>query len=252
MLLSVVALVIGAILGLLGRGSLRHLTTWRLRSWWLVVAGAALQLAAERSTLGGAGIVVLLAGYGCLVVFAIRNVLLIGMGVAAVGLVANVTVVAANRAMPVSPGAVVAAGIASSGQLGEISYGPRHRLERRGDRLMFLDDRLPVPALNQVLSIGDLIVAFGVADVAAHLVRRPRRRRLTWQRPRYHLAPPGWDEEPARSVGWTGHDLQVAVERIENGPGDGLAQTPSIRQAPATLTAERIAQDHQDTRTKVG
>ncbi len=176
--LSILALLLGGTIGLLLGGNLRHLATWHLRSWWLLVPGVLAQIAADRSTLAGLGTVTLLVGYGCLLVFAWRNVLLVGMGLVAVGLVANLAVITVDGGMPVHPAAVVAAGIAAPNQLADIGYGHRHHLESGGDHVTFLDDRLPLGALHQVLSIGDLILFVGVADVAANLVRRPRRRRV--------------------------------------------------------------------------
>lgn len=186
--LSALALVVGGVVGLILGGDLRHLATWRLRSWWLLVPGVFGQIAADHWHLAGLGTVVLLAAYLCLLVFAGRNILLVGMGVVAVGLVANVAVITVDRGMPVHPAAVVRAGIATPGQLAAVSYGRRHHLETGGDHVTFLDDRLPVGAAHQVLSIGDLILFVGVADVAANLIRRPRRRRATSVRRSYAVA----------------------------------------------------------------
>jgi hypothetical protein len=169
--------------GLALGGDVRHVATWRLRSWWLLVPGVLGQIAADRWHLAGLGIVVLLAAYGCLLVFAARNILLVGMGVVAVGLLANLTVITVNGGMPVHPAAVVQAGLATPEQLADVAYGRRHHPETGKDHLTFLDDRLPLAPVHQVLSIGDLILAFGMGDMIANLVRHPRRRRATWDRP---------------------------------------------------------------------
>ncbi|MDQ6837788.1 MAG: DUF5317 domain-containing protein [Actinomycetota bacterium] len=181
--LSILALLLGGTIGLLLGGNLRHLATWHLRSWWLLVPGVLAQIAADRSTLAGLGTVTLLVGYGCLLVFAWRNVLLVGMGLVAVGLVANLAVIAVDGGMPVHPPAVVRAGIATPARLASVGYGHWHHIESGSDHLSFLDDRLPVGAFHQVLSFGDLLLCVGVTDVVANLVRRPRRRRATWIRP---------------------------------------------------------------------
>lgn len=183
--LSALALVLGGALGLVLGGDVRHLATWRLRSWWLLVPGVLGQVAADRWRLGGLGAVVLLAAYLCLLVFVGRNILLVGMGVVAVGLVANLAVITVDGGMPVHPAAVVRAGIAAPDRLAAVGYGRRHHPETGSDHLTLLDDRLPLPAVHQVLSIGDLILFVGVADVATNLIRRPRRRRATWVRPSY-------------------------------------------------------------------
>lgn len=198
--LSALALVVGGVVGLILGGDLRHLATWRLRSWWLLVPGVFAQIAADRWHLAGLGTVVLLAAYLCLLVFAGRNILLVGMGVVAVGLVANVAVITADGGMPVHPAAVVRAGIAAPGQLAAVSYGRRHHLETGRDHVTFLDDRLPLGAAHQVLSIGDLILFVGVADVTANLIRRPRRRRATSVRPSYAVAATTGPPAPERGM----------------------------------------------------
>ena len=188
---SALALAVGGFLGLILGGDVRHLATWRLRSWWLLVPGVFGQLAADRWGLGGLGTVVLLGAYVCLLLFVVRNILLVGMGVVAVGLVANLAVITVDGGMPVHPSAVVRAGIAGPDQLAAVGYGRRHHLETGGDHITFLDDRLPLRAVHQVLSVGDLILFVGVGDVAANLIRRPRRRRATWVRPSYGPAATG-------------------------------------------------------------
>ena len=198
--ISALALVLGGVFGLLIGGDLRHLATWRLRSWWLLVPGVFGQVAADRWHLADLGTVVLLAAYLCLLVFAGRNILLVGMGVVAVGLVANVAVITVDGGMPIHPTAVVRAGIAAPDQLAAVSYGRRHHLETGGDHLTFLDDRLPLGVAHQVLSIGDLILFVGVADVAANLIRRPRRRRVTWVRRSYSVAPTTGPPTPERGM----------------------------------------------------
>ncbi|MDQ6784264.1 MAG: DUF5317 family protein [Actinomycetota bacterium] len=177
-LFSLVALLLGGVIGAVLGGDVRHLTTWRLRSWWLLIPGVAAQIAADRWHLAGLDAAIGAGSYLCLLAFVWRNVLLVGMGVVAVGLVANLAVITVDGGMPVHPAAVVAAGIAAPNQLADIGYGHRHHLESGGDHVTFLDDRLPLGALHQVLSIGDLILFVGVADVAANLVRRQRRRRV--------------------------------------------------------------------------
>jgi hypothetical protein len=181
--LSALALLLGGVVGLALGGSIRHLATWRFRSWWLLGPGLLGEIAADRWHLAGLGTVVLLAAYGCLLLFVARNILLVGMGVVAVGLLTNLAVITVNSGMPVHSAALVKAGIAAPDQLAAVAYGRRHHPETGGDHLTFLDDRLPLGTVHQVLSIGDLILAVGMGDVIANLVRHPRRRRATWDPP---------------------------------------------------------------------
>ena len=83
---------------------------------------------------------------------------------------------ALNGGMPVRPSAVVAAHLASPLTEPLLGYGHRHHRERPGDRLAFLADIIPIPEFHEVVSFGDLILAVGVADTAAHLTHAGRRR----------------------------------------------------------------------------
>jgi hypothetical protein len=169
------ALVAGAVIGLAAGGRPRFLAGHRLRAWWLVLVGFGLQVATDRFPAGWWGTPMVLAGATALLVFAALNWHLVGIGVVAVGLVANAVVIGVNGGMPVRPRAVVAAHIASAALEPTIGYGPRHHREGADDRLALLSDIIPLAPFHQVVSIGDLILAVGVAATIAHLLRpKPR------------------------------------------------------------------------------
>lgn len=170
------ALAIGAAIGLVTGGRWQNLAGHQVVAWWLVVVGLALPLAMDRVDLGALGTAVVLVGDAALLVFCALNSQLIGLGIVAVGVAANAVVIGVNGAMPVRPGAVVAAQLASPATEPRLGYGHRHRRERPSDRLVFLADTIPVPELHEVVSFGDLILAVGVADAAAHLTHAGRRR----------------------------------------------------------------------------
>jgi hypothetical protein len=106
--------------------------------------------------------------------------------------------------MPVDPGAVVSAGIASPVTLPAVRYGPTHHRQTDGDHLLALDDRLPVPWGHLILSLGDVVLAAGIADVAAHLLQ---------PRPRYAYRARRWRPEPSQRP----PDLQPASGRDGTG-----------------------------------
>jgi hypothetical protein len=114
----------------------------------------------------------MLLGYACLLGFAASNRSLVGIGVVAVGLAANALVIGINGGMPVRASAVIDAHIADPEGLSRVNYGHRHHLESSGDKLTFLGDIIPLQPLHAVVSFGDLILAFGVADLAGHLLHR--------------------------------------------------------------------------------
>jgi hypothetical protein len=183
MLLTVAALLLGAAVGLATGGKLRYAARRHIRWWGLIVAGFALQLASDRWLSGFPGYLALIAGPICLLVWAARNTRLAGVWIAALGVLANLAVISVDRGMPVERGALVSAGIVATGTEVISVSGHRHHVVRSGDHLRFLDDRIPVSVAHEVVSVGDVILAVGVAVVVVQLlwyqaryqrVRRPR------------------------------------------------------------------------------
>ena len=194
MVLVVVALVAGAAVGLAVGGRPRHLDTHPVAWPWLLAAGVLLEVVAGRWHLPGGSAWATVAGGACLFGFALRNIVLTGMGIVAAGLLVNLAVIGLDRGMPVDPGAVVSAGITVPAALPGVRYGPTHHRQATGDHLLALDDRLPIPPAHVVVSLGDVILAAGIADVVAHLLQpRPRYApRARFWRP----GPPAADETP--------------------------------------------------------
>jgi hypothetical protein len=162
MSLVVVALAAGLAAGLLRGGKFRHLARARLSGVGLLLAGAACEFAAGWVD-GWAGAALLLSGYLLLIAFALRNAATTGMLLAAVGLIANLTVISVDRGMPVR-------GVPASS-----TYGWRHHGERPGDRFIGLADVVRVRPLGETVSAGDIVLSVGVATVVATLMRPPRR-----------------------------------------------------------------------------
>src|SRR5438874_333345 len=107
MLFTAIALGAGVISGLVTGGSLRQLGQRRFRLWPLLPAGVILQLPfLDGLRFGG-----LLASYAFLLVFALANLHMVGMGLVVIGIAMNVVPIAVNRGMPVDRDAVVAAHI---------------------------------------------------------------------------------------------------------------------------------------------
>lgn len=163
MSLVALALVAGVLAGLLLGGRLRHVAGTRLRSVGLLLGGAVAEFAGSRWGDGAVGTGILIAGYLLLVGFALRNLAITGMVLVAMGLLANLTVVALNGGMPVR------------GLPAGTTYGPRHHGQRPGDRLTGLADVVHLPALGEIVSPGDLVLGLGVATVVVTLMRPSRR-----------------------------------------------------------------------------
>src|SRR3954447_24868685 len=171
MVFTALAAGAGLLIGLLSGGSLRRLGDRRFLLWPLLPVGVILQLPFV-DRLGFAG---LLLSYACLLVFAVANMRLVGMGLVAAGIALNMIPIALNRGMPVDRDAVVAAHITSNEGLRDLEVDRKHHLHRRGDRAMVIADTIPVAPVKEVVSFGDVVLAVGGADVLYHLMR-PRLR----------------------------------------------------------------------------
>jgi hypothetical protein len=176
-----IALVVGLVLGLVLGGRPRNVGLRPLRGSMALVCAVLLQAAPQLLDVSGTtGLACVLVSYAMLLVFALANVRLVGMPVVLLGLVLNIAVIGVNGGMPVRPAAIRT--VDPHVKLAELDFGSKRHLETSDDQLTFLGDTLPVEPIGQVLSFGDLILSFGVADVVfrllkpAGVVRRGRRR----------------------------------------------------------------------------
>jgi hypothetical protein len=167
---TALALIVGTAIGLARGGRPRYVGRHRLRAWWLVIIGFSLQAATDHVDAGSLGTAAVLVGAASLLAFAALNPHLVGIGVVAIGVAANALVIGINDGMPVRPSAVVAAHITSRADEPQLGYGYRHHREDPSDRLRPLADIIPIPPFHQVVSFGDLILAFGAAATVAHLL----------------------------------------------------------------------------------
>src|SRR3954447_1949203 len=167
MLFTATAVGAGLLVGLLAGGRMRHLGDRRFRIWPLLPVGIALQLPLL-DALGGAGLV---ASYVCLLVFALANLRLVGMGLVALGILLNLVPITLNGGMPVDRQAIVRAGITSEDRVAHLHLDRKHHLGRPDDHLSVLSDIIPVSPLGEVLSFGDVMLSVGIADVLYHLLR---------------------------------------------------------------------------------
>ncbi|MGH9062829.1 MAG: DUF5317 family protein [Acidimicrobiales bacterium] len=183
MAFTLIALAVGLAIGLASGGRLANAGRRSVQALALLGLGIVAEVLA--AVLGGvAGTALTVCAYALLLAFALANLVLVGMGLVVVGLALNALVIVVDGGMPVEGPAAVAAGIATPAQVSRLAHlGPdlrpvgdgRHHLAGPGDRLRPLDDRLPLGPLGEVLSFGDLVLAVGLVDVAAHLTRPLRR-----------------------------------------------------------------------------
>lgn len=177
-MLLLYAIVAGLLVGSVAGGRIATLASLRIRWMWLAIGGLAFQLAlfsptvAERvGDLGPAFYV-----GSTLVVFAVllRNLDLPGLPVVAVGAALNLLAIVANGGyMPSDPGAwQTLSGVAALPThdfTNSALMGPGTALPWLGD--IFVLPR-PIPLAN-VFSIGDVLIAVGIAWCVARSMRQP-------------------------------------------------------------------------------
>jgi hypothetical protein len=165
------------------RGSFRQLYRLPIQSVWMVVVALAIQLVlafvdipADR--LDDLGFVLVMASYAFLLAFCFVNLRVPMMWVIALGIALNALVIGLNRGMPTAPNEVTT----RSGRTVEdpIERTAKHRPESDDDLLQFLGDRYRVPEpIDELLSVGDIVIGIGVVLVfyrGSRVRRRPRTR----------------------------------------------------------------------------
>lgn len=174
MLPVVVAAVIGAVIGAVRRPHGAHLRSPVLVYPAVAIVGALLHagLGALEPDMQGPALGVSLA---MLTGFSVVNRHLPGMGVLALGLALNMTVVLANGAMPVRVAALVDAGVVTADELADTDPGAGRRFAQEDDLVDFLGDIVPVQPFGAAMSFGDLISLMGIGAVSGELVRHARR-----------------------------------------------------------------------------
>lgn len=177
MLLAGIVLLIALAVGFALGGRLGALGELRLRYRLLVVLallaqGAGTLLGGPAHPAGLALSALLLCG------FLVLNRGVHGLGLVALGVLANALVIGLNGAMPVSAEAIGRAGITSQSLLR--GDDPLHELAGPDTRLQVLGDVIPVlvPHRPHVASPGDLLVLAGLAElVVVGMTSRSRSRR---------------------------------------------------------------------------
>jgi hypothetical protein len=175
------SLVAGIVAGVVAGGRPRYASLRPIRWVLVLLGGVALQLVAVSADVGDTvGLGCMLASYAVLVVFALVNIRLVGMPIVLVGLLLNGAVIAVNQGMPVRADAIATVDDSRTpAEILTLDFDAKRHIEGPDDRLTILGDVLPLAPLRQVVSFGDLILAFGLLDLVFRLLRPhalPRRR----------------------------------------------------------------------------
>jgi hypothetical protein len=172
--LVVTVLLVALLVGRVSGGSLSGFGRLRLRFPALVVAALAAQLLGTVAG-GPLHLVGLVVSLALALAFVLVNRALAGTGLVAVGLLGNMVVIGANGAMPVSLAAAERAGAPVEHLLA--GTDPRHELQGDATRLSALGDVIPVrhPVRPEVVSVGDVLIASGLAQLVVVAMRSATR-----------------------------------------------------------------------------
>ena len=160
-------------------GSWSRLGQLRLRALWLLVGAFFAQLLLEfvglpEERYEDLGFALLLGTYVAIFAFCWLNRRVRGIWLVTVGVCLNVIVITLNVGMPTKDDVVERNGRTVHVP---IERTVKHRPAEDDDLLPFLGDELTLPGFErQQFSIGDIVIALGVANVCFEASRRPRRR----------------------------------------------------------------------------
>jgi len=156
-------LVAGFIIGVATGGDWRQLQKLELKVWPALFVGAVARVVAP--FLGGLALVSSITGLVLVSLVALANRALPGAVLIAVGSLLNVAVISINGGMPIDPGALAASGKPAPADGLHLILGPETRLS-------FLADVLLAPVINNIYSVGDVVLAIGGFWMAFRLVKQ--------------------------------------------------------------------------------
>jgi Family of unknown function (DUF5317) len=165
---------------LVTRGSFSQLFRLPIQSIWMVAVALAIQILLAfveipANRLDDLGFGLVMASYAFLLAFCFVNLRISMMWVIGLGIALNALVIGLNQGMPTRDNEVTT----RSGRTIEepIERTAKHRPESGDDLLPFLGDRLQVPyPVDEVISIGDVVIGLGIILVCYQGSRVRRRR----------------------------------------------------------------------------
>lgn len=172
MTLPLIGVVLAVGLSLARGGRFRHAAHNDLHWLPVLVTGLLLQTAldalAQRGMVADAGTVaLLLVSEAAVLGFCIRNWYRNGMAWVGLGFTLNVVVILANGGMPVGQAAIRAMG---GDPAGAVLVG-KHHLMTADTALPWLADVIPLPPIDLIVSIGDVVLVAGMVPFAYDLMR---------------------------------------------------------------------------------
>lgn len=153
--------------------------------------------------------------------FTLTNLHLVGMIVVSIGLALNLFVFILNFETPVRPNALVEAQIVTATGLERgVSISGHVELADSDTVLEILGDTFPIRLGKKVVSIGDLILLVGLANVTGNLMLGNQRRRYTYGQ--------FWQADESVEAGFVDDEAEIPIELDLEAP-----ETASVYSDPA-------------------
>ncbi|WP_419843013.1 DUF5317 family protein [Candidatus Poriferisodalis sp.] len=173
-------LALAVVSGVTPREIVRRLRVLRVQYWGVLALGAVLSLAVALDANMLAGRFALGVSFSLLLAGCLLNQHITGTRVVAFGLAANLGVLLVNGYVPMSQAAVVAAGIIDFEGIDRVLLGAARRWSDDATIAAWLGGAIPLAPLRDVVSLGDVVTAAGLANVGFRLMSpaaRDRQRR---------------------------------------------------------------------------
>ena len=152
------------------QGIVGRLRMLRIDHWPVLVLGVVLSLAVGLDTNMLAGRFALGISLALLLAGCLLNRHIAGACVAAAGIAANLAVLLVNGYMPIDAGAVVAAGIIDYDGLDRVLLGAARRWSSDATIAAWLGGAIPLAPLKDVVTLGDVVTAAGLANIGFRLM----------------------------------------------------------------------------------
>ncbi len=166
MVLFILPLGVATAVALLAGGTVWPIAETRFRFPVVLLAGIALQLFVPFVT-EAAAITLVLVSLASAMAFLLMNRSLPGLMLVTIGVACNGATMLLNRGMPVSVNGAESVGNA-------FHSGVRHNASMDDTHLAWLGDVLPIPGLDVIASVGDLLMVAGLCLFVYFTMTHPR------------------------------------------------------------------------------
>ena len=198
------AVVIGLIAGIVRRGDFPTILNTQIYHPEFLASSIVCAFVVSATDVDSDGVIAFVALVGAFA-FTLMNLHLVGMVVISIGLALNLFVFILNFETPIRPNALVEAEIVTAEELERgVSISGHVELADSDTVLEILGDTFPIRLGEKVVSIGDLILLVGLANVTGNLMLGNQRRRYTYGQ--------FWETDESAETELEGEEAEIPIE----------------------------------------